>query len=216
MRSLKFKKSGAVKIAPFFSVKIKLIAKKFFTCFNISGVFLKGYKTMQINSIQSPNFGRLIVTKEAEPALKKCSYKTLEKLINIGESLDQTTEYIDIEIGKGLKCKLKGIKDAYFGPFVSRVFNNVKKGFNDNLLEMDHYTISRNAISDDPDACTFGVISSKDFGGIEDVEHIDELVMIAKELDNAAVQKEARTIGERVERKNAKILHNRLIKNFGE
>ena len=182
----------------------------------MGGVFLKGYETMQINNIsQSPNFGRLIVTREAEPALKKCSSKTVEKLISVGDYLNQT-EYIDIEVGKGLKCTLKGIKDAYFGPFISKVFKNVKKGLNENLLEMDHYTVSRNPVIDNPDACTYGIISSKDFGGIEDVEHIDELVQIATELDSAAVRKENRTLEENVERKNAKVLRSRLIKNYGE
>lgn len=172
---------------------------------------------MQINNIsQSPNFGRLVITREAEPALKKCSSKTVEKLIGIGDYLNYATDYIDIEVGKGLKCTLKGIKSAYFGPFVSKVFKNIKKGLNENLLEMDHYTISRNPVINDPDACIYSVISSKDSGEIEDVEHIDELVQIATELDRAAVQKGSRTIEEMVEKKNAKVLRIRLIKKYGE
>ena len=171
---------------------------------------------MQVtNCTQSPNFGRLIISKEAQPALKKCSSKIIEKLISVGDYLEQSTEYFDVEIGRNLKCVIKGLKDNYFGPFISREFKNIKKGLNDDLLEMDNYTISRNPVENNPDEAVFRVVSSDNLGDIEDVEHIDELVLIATELDKAAIQKEKRSLEENVERKNAKVLRNRLLKYFG-
>ena len=170
---------------------------------------------MQINNVtQSPNFGRLVITKEAHPALKRCPTKLLEKLNEVGADLRSSTEYIDIEVGKDLSCKLKGIKDAYFGVFESKVFKNIHKGLTDDLLEMDYYTVSRNPVYENGDEVVFNVVSSKDFSGIENAEHIDELVSIAKELDNAAIQHEKRSLTERVDRKNAQVLRNRLLDEY--
>ncbi len=171
---------------------------------------------MQVNSCtQTPNFCRLMVTKEAYPALKECPAKTIERLCKAGEDLKYSTEYFDIEVGKNLSCKIKGLKDKYFGVFKSNVFKNIRQGLNENLLEIDHYTVSRNLVCDNSDEIVLNVISSKNFSGIENAEHIEELVAITKELDAAAVGHEQRDLQTMVDRKYARKLRDELMDNFG-
>ena len=170
---------------------------------------------MQINSCtQTPNFGRLIITKEAQPALKTSSTKTLEKLNAVGDMLQGTTEYFDLVVGKNLSCKIRGLKDKYFGVFESKVFNNIKQGLNENLLEIDNYTVSRNPVPENSEEIVLNVISKKELYDIENTDHIEELALLTKELDSAAVRHENRSIAERVDRQYARKLEADLLKKF--
>lgn len=169
---------------------------------------------MQIyNNVQSPNFrGELLYTPEGRRAIKRCKdIKILEKLNNAKKEIAKT-DYFDIEVGKDLKCKIKSLKEAFFGIFESDRFNNIRHGVNDSILYLDdEYTVVRNSIYDNPDEVQYSVIKKKGLDDIENAENIDILTDVAIELDRAAVRAEKRSLSEQVENNYAKKLKQSLL-----
>lgn len=155
---------------------------------------MKGYYNMRIeNNVQSANFGRLIITPEAEASIKRCrNTKTLEKLVQAKKAM-AGTEYFDIVVGQGLKCKLKSLKEAFFGVFESQKFGSTSEGVNENIIELGEYSISRHSIYKNDEEYGYSIWKTLELGSVEDAEHIDTLVEIAKELDSQAIIQEKRT-----------------------
>ena len=163
------------------------------------------------NHTQSPSFGTLIITQEGRASIKRCrNVKTLEKLVQAKKDMVDT-EYFDIVVGANLKCKIKSLKDAFFGVFDSTKYDNVRNGVNENILEMGDYGISRHTIYKNDDEYGYSVWETKELGDIENAEHIDKLVDIAKELDKAAVKQEKRTLLEKVYVQLAKKMQRILL-----
>lgn len=165
------------------------------------------------NNVQSPSFGELIKTPEARVAIKRCkNIQTLEKLVRADEAM-ANTEYFDIVVGKDLKCKIISLKDAFFGLFKSDKYNNVRNGVNEDILQLGEYSISRHSIYKNDDEYGYSVWKTKGLCNLEDVEQIDTLVDIAKELDNAAIKSEKRSVLENVNIKLARNLQKKLLQN---
>ena len=166
------------------------------------------------NNVQSPNFGELIKTPEARAAIKRCrNVQTLEKLIRADEAMADT-EYFDIVIGKDLKCKIISLKEAFFGVFKSDKYNNMRNGVNEDILQLGEYSISRHPIYKNDNEYGYSVWETKKLYNLEDAERIDTLVSIAKELDNAAIKSEKRSVFENIDIKLAKNLQKKLLKNI--
>lgn len=74
---------------------------------------------MQINRVQSPNFGRLMIDPKAEEKLNKQSYPTILELQKTRQELKNTNFY-HIYIGEDLKPRMISTPKAYWGQFNTR------------------------------------------------------------------------------------------------
>lgn len=156
---------------------------------------------MQIYSCtQSPSFnGELIKTDKGRTAIKKCrDIKLLGKLNSAKKDL-AGTDYFDIEVGENLRCKIRSLKDIFFGPFKSSVFKTVEQDELGNLVLDGKYCISKHSIYNNPDEARYNVMLLTENGDIENAENIDILVTIAKELDNAAKKDEHRSLQDTID-----------------
>ncbi len=79
---------------------------------------------MQINKVQSPSFGRLMIDPKAEEKLKKQPYQTILELQKTKKDLEDTKFY-HIYIDENLKVKMAGQPNAYWGPFSSQCYDTI-------------------------------------------------------------------------------------------
>lgn len=158
-------------------------------------------KIMKIqNNIQTPSFGELIKTPEARVAIKRCKdLQTINKLVQAQKDM-AGTEYFDIVLGKDLKCKIRSLKEAFFGVFESPKYSNIRHGVNEDILELGEYTVARHSLYKNDDEYGYNVWNNQEHEDIENAEHIETLVSIAKELDKAAIASEKRTLSESIEK----------------
>ena len=163
------------------------------------------------NNVQSPNFGALIITPEARNSIRRCKdVEVLKKLIQAKKDMAKT-EFFDIIVGQGLKCKLVSLKEAFFGVFKSDKYSNIKNGVNENILSMGEYNISRHSIHQNDEEYGYSVWKTKELCNIDNAKSIDTLTEIAKELDNQAIKHEKRTLLQNTENQLAKKLQQELL-----
>ena len=145
---------------------------------------------MQVNSVQSPNFGKLRV--EASPklvnALKNEKVETLRMIQEVGEKLKET-QFYDVVVRHNAKTgdlvtKLVSKTNAYFGVFESKKFKNIKK--NDAIMLNDTYGIGR-YLSEQLKEAEYNVwgIGNARYDKLKD---LDLLSNIAIDLDKAAIK----------------------------
>ena len=163
------------------------------------------------NNTQSLGFGQLIITPEARTSIRRCKdIQILEKLTRAQNDM-ANTEFFDIVLCKGLKCKLKSLKEAFFGAFESKEYGSVSTGVNDNTLELGDYSVSRHTIYGNDEEYGYSVWKTKELGDVENAEHIDTLVKIAQELDKQAKRHEKRSLGQNIKVQYTKKLQNQLL-----
>ena len=101
---------------------------------------------MQVNNVQSPNFGmalRIKNPKETAKALKELPLDLIRGYKKAGEVLENTKFY-HVEVGPDLKPGIVSTKGAYWGPAKSSRRDIVKLGSeNDNLGIGSVYGVSR-------------------------------------------------------------------------
>ena len=171
---------------------------------------------MQVNSVQSPNFGKLRV--EASPklvnALKNEKLETLKMIQEVGEKIKDTKFYdlkIFYSIQKGLECALVSTKDTPWGDFSSDKNKELKP---DTIKYNNLYRISRYCYSKKENEYSVWNIND------DIVNSPKELAEVALLLDEAAVKKYNEQAAEKAKKilyqKEVKTLVDEILTNYGE
>ena len=96
---------------------------------------------MQVNKVQSPSFGRLMIHPNAEEKLKKQSYQTILDLQKAKKDL-KNTEFYHIYIGEDLKPKMISTPKAYWGTINSQ---NYETRYNSQKIDQNAQIIKENS-----------------------------------------------------------------------
>ena len=171
---------------------------------------------MQVNSVQSPNFGklRIVNSQKLVEAFNNEKLETLKMIQEVGEKI-KDTKFYDLKIfyssQKGLECALVSTKDTPWGDFSSDKIKELKP---DTIKYNNLYGISRYCHSKKENE--YSVWNMND----DIINSPKELAEVALLLDEAAVKKYNEQAAEEAKKilyqKEVNALTDEILKDFGE
>ena len=150
---------------------------------------------MQINRVQAPNFGNLVITKAAEEHVAQCGPELLGKIDAAGKKLNGTKMF-NVVLGDNLECRIVSVADAVFAPFKNNKHVAVN-GDTKNILIMDgQYGVFKFLDKENPRIAQYNIWAAEENAAktYAHVEDIDVIADIAKTLDTVAVNNEQQRI----------------------